>query len=89
MNNYQRNIIFSSALFGGFTINLDIRFFDDKYDIINHCISELKTKLQENNFQELIYKLDKIKFHIHTHTFEEILLNNDNTSIYICDCNDH
>lgn len=88
MNNYQRNIIFSSVLFGGFTINLDIRYFDDKLDIINYCISELKNKLQENNFEELIFQLEKNNFHIHTHTFEEILINTNDT-IYICDCNNN
>ena len=80
---YQRKIEFSSAYFSGFTLSIDIRYFDTIDELINHGKDNLLTILQKYNFILLIEYFNKCNFHIHTHSLEEILL--DTNTIYICD----
>ena len=84
MDIYTRQLIASSELFGGFEVDIDIRKYNTSNDIISHFQNELLSVLQRNNFNELYQKCQNTKFHIHTHTYEEILLET-KYPIYLCD----
>ena len=75
---------FSSDLFGGFKYNLDTNEVDSIEEIIALAVYRLRTTLQTSNFEILVEKVDKTKWHIHSHTFEDVLLK-DNDTIWICD----
>ena len=83
---FQRKVEFSSAYFSGFNLIIDIRYYDSIQQIINYAKDNLLSVLKKYNFIILIQKFNDCDFHIHTHSLEDILLN-DNI-IYICDhCN--
>jgi len=84
MNIYKRKLICSSKIFNGYTVTVDIRYYSNFDELINHFKNDLLKTLQENNFEILIETFNKSNFHIHTHNFEEILLDN-SRDIYICD----
>lgn len=86
---YLRNVSFSSKYFGYYNVEVDIRYTSDKNDIINYCKNDLLNLLKEKNLVWLIDKLNESNFHIHTHTYEEILLLDNDDTIYICDCLNH
>ena len=78
-----RTIEFSSALFGGFSLRMEITNFKTLEELIDYSKSELLTVLMRFNFNGLIEKFNTCNFHIHTHSLEDIF-NNDDT-VYICD----
>jgi hypothetical protein len=84
MSIYKRKLICSSETFNGYEIIIDIRYYSNFDELINHFKNELLKTLTENNFEILIEIFEKSNFHIHTHNFEEILLE-DSKPIYICD----
>ena len=85
MNTYDRTFIFSSNLFGSYEVKADIRYLNSLEDAIEYCVKNLIETLQKYNFVALIETCNTYKFHIHTHTFDEILLCKPNEIIYICD----
>jgi len=84
MDIYTRKLIASSELFGGFETDIDIRNYDTSEEIITHFHNELLSTLKTNHFEELYTKCQNSNFHIHTHTYEEILLEI-KYPIYLCD----
>lgn len=78
-----RTIEFSSSLFGGFVLRIEITNFKTIEELIDYSKSELLTVLMRYNFIELIEKFKKCNFHIHTHDLEDIFKNDD--IVYICD----
>ena len=80
---FQRSIEMSSVYFSGYTISIDIRYFETNEEIINHAKDNLLTILQKYNFILLIEYFNKCNFHIHTHSFENILLSGN--TVYVCD----
>jgi len=85
MENYERTFIASSKLFSGFKLSINITLVDNIKDIITIFIKGLTKVLKENNFENLLVELKKTNFHIHTITFEEILVSSLNDTFYICD----
>ena len=85
MNPYSRNFYFSSATFSEYKVTLDIRYIDTIEDIIQDCKENLLNTLKEHNFVLLIDTCNECKFHIHTHTLDEILSASSDDKIYICD----
>ena len=85
MNIYNRTLKASSEFFFGFEVEIDIRYFDTETEIINHFHKELLSVLKKFKFERLYDKCLNSKFHIHTHTFEQILLNLEGEIIYLCD----
>jgi len=83
MSIYNRKLIASSDLFWGFEIIIDIRYYETFEAIINHFHNELLSLLKNNNLVVLYEKCQKCKFHCHTHTFEGLLLADND--IYLCD----
>ena len=86
MNPYLRNFYFSSATFSEYKVTIDIRYINTLEDIIHDCKQDLLKTLETHNFVQLIDICNKCKFHIHTHTLDEILISNSEEKIYICDC---
>lgn len=84
MSIYKRNLICSSKIFNGYTVVIDIRYYSNFDELINYFKNKLLKTLKENNFEILIEIFNKSNFHIHTHSFEEILLDN-SRDVYICD----
>ena len=78
-----RTVEFSSELFGGFTLRIEITNFKSLQELIDYSKSELLSILMKYNFISLIEKFKKCNFHIHTHNIDEIF-ENDNI-VYICD----
>lgn len=85
MDIYDRKFIASSKLFWGYTQIYDIRLYDSFESIIKEFHNSLLKTLKDNNLEVLYEECEKCKFHCHTHTFEEVLLNLDNKDIYLCD----
>ena len=86
MSIYKRTFIASSKLFWGFTKEYDIRNYDNLDQISKDFKESLLTLLKNNNLEVLVEECEKCNFHCHTHfTFEEIILNEDNRDIYLCD----
>lgn len=84
MSIYERKLICSSETFNGYTVTIDIRYYSNFNELIIHFKNELLKTLKENNFEILIEIFKGSNFHIHTHSFEEILLE-DSKPVYICD----
>ena len=85
MENYERTFIASSKLFSGFKIPINITQVDNIDDIVRIFVKELSKVLKDNNFENLLDELKKTKFHIHTTSFEEILVSSLNDTFYVCD----
>ena len=83
MKEYIRIIKASSDIFDGFEMELDIRHVDDFNDIINKFKEKLSLIFKNNNLIYLSNLSMKNNWHIHSTSFENILLNNN--IIYICD----
>ena len=80
---YNRTVKASSEIFDGFEIEIDIRYIDNFNDIIHQFKKKLSSILKNNNLIYLSNLSMKNNWHIHSTTFEDILLNNN--IIYICD----
>ena len=81
-----RIFTFSSDLFNGYTVSLDISSLENQEDIIQICVQDLMNTLQRYNFNILVEKCKECNFHIHSHSYEQILTCNPNETIYICEC---
>ena len=89
MNIYDRHFVFSSDLFSSYKVVGDIRYFDSLDNIMEYCVDNLLKTLKKHNFISLIEECKQCHFHIHTHTFDDILVTNSGTIIYICEgCNE-
>ena len=79
----------SDNIFNGFICELDIRTVRNKQDICNSVINQMKELFTFYKFEGLVKLLDSKSFHIHSITFEEIQLANEQDIFYICaHCND-
>tara|TARA_B100000745_G_scaffold282315_1_gene215593 strand:- start:615 stop:941 length:327 start_codon:yes stop_codon:yes gene_type:complete len=84
LNTYDRSFIFSSDNFSSYEVIGDIRYFDSLDNIIDYCVKDLIETLRKHNLVSLVEKCEKTHFHIHTHTFGEILVENSKACIYLC-----
>ena len=67
-------------------LNDNIRLYDNLDQITKDFHESLVSLLKINNLEVLVEECEKCNFHCHTHfTFEEILLNENNRDIYLCD----
>jgi len=82
---YNRTLIASSELFSGFKVEINIQSIDTVDNIIKIFTDELKTVLKKYNFEILLESVNVGKFHVHSHTLEQILISNKDEIIYICD----
>jgi predicted transcriptional regulator len=84
-SSYNRTFIASSELFSGFKVEMNIQSIDTVDNIIKIFTDELKTVLKKYNFEILLESVNVKKFHVHSHTLEQILISNKDEIIYICD----
>jgi len=85
MHNYKRIFVASSEIFSGFKVEIDIRMVETRQDIVDIFIGELKSVLKKYNFEILLEKMNyENKWHIHSHTMEEILTSNGEDTFYVC-----
>ena len=83
---YHRICEMSSNLFGGYKTAIDIRTVESNLDIIQVMKARLNQLFQSHNFPYLVNEVNKRHFHIHSHTFEDILTQDAaDTIVYICD----
>lgn len=75
----------SSKLFSGYELEIDINYHESIDDIINNFKKSLIEIFKINNFEFLIDEVNKANFHIHSFTFEDILISKRNSIFYICD----
>lgn len=80
---YDRTFIFSSDIFSSYEVLADIRYLDSVDEIIDFCKRDLIQTLRKHNLMNLVEQCEKTKFHIHTHTFSEILLDS-KACVYLC-----
>ena len=74
----------SSELFSGFRVDINITKIDTLNDIVIKFVDKLRRVLELNNFTVLLEELDKSKFHIHSHTLEDILTSNKDDILFVC-----
>ena len=84
-SSYNRTFIASSELFSGFKVEINIQSIDTLDHIIKIFTDELKTVLKKYNFEILLESVNVKKFHVHSHTLEQILISNKDEIIYTCD----
>ena len=84
-SSYNRTFIASSELFSGFKMEINIQSIDTIDNIIKIFTDELKSILKKYNFEILLESVNVKKFHVHSHTLEQILISNKDEIIYICD----
>lgn len=82
---YDRTFIFSSDTFSSYEVLADIRYLDSVEEIIDFCKRDLIETLRKHNLVNLVEKCEQTQFHIHTHTFPEILLDPE-ACVYLCSC---
>ena len=83
---YKRFIQVSGSEFTGFNHEIDIRYFDNLEGIVRYTKNKLKELFDKHNMIDLSSDVENIDFHIHSHTFDEILMMEDNSRIYVCNC---
>lgn len=80
-----RKVVFSSNIFGGFTVMIDLAQISNITEIESTCTAKLFQVLTYHNFEDLLEKARCFTFHIHYATFEQIQRMDPKQSIYICD----
>ena len=92
LKNYMTNLRkfqVSDDIFNGFICEIDINMVQNREDICNFVINQMKELFTSYKFDGLISILESKSFHIHSITFEEIQLANGQDIFYICGhCND-
>ena len=84
MEKYERKFVVSCEIFSGYNNTIDITIIESIDDIITIFKDKLNSFLKEHNLEALIEILKKTNFHIHSHTFEEILTSDINDIFFIC-----
>lgn len=82
-----KQFICSSDIFQGYNILIDLNICDNIEDILIIFKKSMLKLFEDNSLEILVNKVNDINFHIHTHTFEEILISERNTIYYICENN--
>ena len=79
----------SCEFFGGFKTQIDLNYMDNKKDICDQVKRTLITTLHINSFPALVDKAEKITFHIHDLEFGQILMMQENETLWICNHSTH
>jgi len=83
---YKRVIQVSGSDYTGFTHDIDIRYVDNLNGIIRSTKDKLKELFDKNNMEYLSREVERIEYHIHSHTFDELLVMDQFETIYVCNC---
>ncbi len=85
MDNATRAFVFSSPVFGGFQVDIDLSYVGSKADIVRIATDQLRYVFEAHKLRELLEQLKTTTFCIHTTTFAEILASDPRNVCYICD----
>ena len=80
----MRKCKISCPTFQGFEVDLNINYVESIHDICKQVKSTLITHLETYNFEILLTKAKQIEFHIHDYEIGDILLMENNSTIWIC-----
>ena len=82
-----RKLTISCEMFGGFSSDVDIALLNDKQEIINIVLDELKKTLEMSGMNILVEKLSQMRklYHIHDYDIGHMLLVE--KEYYICNHN--
>jgi len=71
-------------IFFGFKIKINIDNFKSVFDICNYVKNKLIELLEENNFELLLDRANRMKLHIHNYKNIHEIKNNENSILYVC-----
>jgi hypothetical protein len=80
----SRTFIFSCTVFGGFEVELPVSRKSNISQLAKESVGVLRNVLEIYHFEELLYKLKGISYHIHDKTIQDILSSTD--PVYVCNC---
>jgi len=80
-----KKFICSSDIFQGYNILIDLNECDNIEDILIIFKKSMLKFFEDNSLEILVNKVNNIDLHIHTITFEDILISERNTTFYICE----
>ena len=79
-----RYFVFSSELFAGFKVSIDLEDVKSLDDITSICTATLFQTLVNHNFKALLERAQTAIFHIHGYSLED-MKSSRTTKFYICD----
>ncbi len=79
-----RNACISGGTLWGYETFVDLDTCENLQDIINVCITSAKDTLRSIKLIDLSDTIKESDFHIHSYTFEDILMTESDFIIYIC-----
>ena len=74
----------SDKLFQGYTVNMDLNYYETVDDISTEVKNRLIQKLEENNFEILAEEAKKRNFHIHDFDIAVILIADKEVEFWVC-----
>ena len=83
--NMIRVFQFSSEIVGGYQVRVDLDTVSDIGGIEQLCVSQLIQCLLDNNFVEILSKVEQKEFHIHDTDMDTIRDSPPSQIFYICD----
>ena len=78
----QRTVALSCPTFSHYTTVVDLDLADSIEEVIGQVVGSLKTYLDKVNLVILSETLEKMRFHVHDYTFEDMLLDDDPKKVY-------
>ena len=79
-----RNVCISGGTLWGYETLVDLDMCENLQDIINVCITAAKDTLRSIKLIDISDTIKESDFHIHSYTFEDILMTEPDFIIYIC-----
>lgn len=80
----MRKCKISCRTFQGFEVDLNIDYVESTDEICKQVKSTLITHLETYKFENLLDIANKIEFHIHDYEMGDILMMENNTTLWIC-----
>lgn len=74
----------SDDLFSGFEVIIDMDYYDSLQEIVDYVKSCLIKSLTKLKLEYIIKKVNEKNFHIHDRSIGQILLNNNDSTIWVC-----
>jgi hypothetical protein len=79
-----RTFKISDRTFSGYSVDLNLNYYDSMEEICLSVKNNLVIFLKENNLEILEQKAKGMHLHIHDYTIEHILTSNNNTIFWCC-----
>ena len=79
-----RKCCISDDMFSGFEIVIDLDFYNSLEEIVDYVITHLINSLNKFKLEILGTQAKQKDFHIHDITISQLLLNGDDSIIWVC-----